>query len=90
MLICMKPSNKKIGALQKRISRARTERNLSYADLANMARVHASQVNRICSGDFKTFSHNVVQICKILKVKVPRLEEEEDMDSRRSDALKRL
>lgn len=46
-----------------------------------MARVHASQVSRICSGDFKTFSNNVVQICNILKIKVPRLEEEDNMDA---------
>ncbi|WP_223476581.1 helix-turn-helix domain-containing protein [Oricola indica] len=77
----MKPTGKQISDLQKRISRARTKRNLSYADLAKMANVHASQVSRICAGDFKTISNNVVQICKILKVKVPRLEEENDMDT---------
>jgi transcriptional regulator with XRE-family HTH domain len=81
MLICMKASSKQISELQKRIARARTKRNLSYADLAKMAHVHASQVSRICAGNFKTFSNNVVQICKILKVKVPRLEEEDDMDT---------
>lgn len=75
MLICMKPSSKQISDLQKRISNARTKRNLSYADLAKMAQVHASQVSRICAGDFKTISNNVVQICKTLKVKVPRLDE---------------
>ena len=77
----MKPSSKQISDLQKRISRARAKRNLSYADLAKMARVHASQVNRICAGDFRTFSNSVVQICKILKIKVPRLEAEDDMDT---------
>ncbi|MER9302911.1 helix-turn-helix transcriptional regulator [Mesorhizobium sp. M0496] len=77
----MKPSSKQIRDLQKRIFLARTKRNLSYADLAKMARVHASQVSRICAGDFKTLSNNVVQICKMLRVKVPRLEEEDDMDA---------
>ncbi|MBN9074600.1 MAG: helix-turn-helix transcriptional regulator [Rhizobiales bacterium] len=77
----MKPTGKQISDLRKRISRARTKKNLSYADLAKMASVHASQVSRICAGDFKTFSNNVVQICKILKIKVPRLEEEDDMDT---------
>ncbi len=42
--------------------------------------MHASQVSRICAGEFKTLSANVVQICMILKVKVPRLDEEEKMD----------
>jgi transcriptional regulator with XRE-family HTH domain len=77
----MKPSSKQICDLQARISRARTKRNLSYADLAKVAHVHASQVSRICAGDFKTFSNNVVQICKALKVKVPRLEEEDNVDT---------
>ncbi|MES0069396.1 helix-turn-helix domain-containing protein [Mesorhizobium sp. M0074] len=77
----MKPSSKQISGVQKRILSARAKRNLSYADLSKMARVHASQVSRICAGDFKTFSNNVVQICKVLKVKVPRLEEEIDMDT---------
>lgn len=77
----MKPSGKQIQDLQTRISRARTKRNLSYADLAKMTLVHASQVSRICAGEFKTFSNNVVQICKALKVKVPRLDEEDDMDT---------
>lgn len=31
-----------------------------------IARVHASQVGRVCRGDFKTVSYNVVQICKAL------------------------
>ena len=43
--------------------------------------MHASQVSRICSGDFKTFSNNVVQICNVLNVMVPRLEEEDAMDT---------
>jgi len=77
----MKPNSKKIHDLQGRISHARSERNLSYADLATMASVHPSQVSRICAGDFKTFSNNVVQICKVLDVKVPRLEEEDGMDA---------
>lgn len=77
----MKPNSKQISDLQKRISRARKKRNLSYADLAKMARVHASQVSRICAGEFKTFSNNVVQICRILKIRVPRLEEESEMDT---------
>lgn len=76
----MKPSSKQISHLQKRISHARNNMNLSYAEIGKMASVHASQVSRICAGDFKTFSNNVVRVCKILNVKVPRLEEDEEMD----------
>ena len=36
--------------------------------------MHPSQVGRICGGQFRTFSHNVVQICKALDVHIPRLE----------------
>lgn len=81
MLICMKPNDKQIKDLHERISRARSRSNLTQADLSKMSNVHASQISRICAGQFKTFSNNVVQICKVLKVKVPRLEEEEDMDA---------
>ncbi len=81
MLICMKPNDKQIRDLCQRISRACSKRKLSHADLGKMADVHASQVSRICAGQFKTFSANVVQICKVLQVKVPRLEEEEEMDT---------
>jgi hypothetical protein len=28
--------------------------------------VHASQVSRICRGQFRTLSHNVVQVCRAL------------------------
>src|SRR3546814_6182261 len=80
MLICMKPSDKEISDLQCRIERALAKENLSYADLAKITSVHASQVSRICSGDFKTFSNNVVQICKALKIRVPRIDEEDDVD----------
>lgn len=35
--------------------------------------MHQSQVGRICGGQFKTFSFNVVQICKVLEVPLPRI-----------------
>src|SRR3546814_18615878 len=76
----MKPIDKEIIDLQGRIERALAKENLSYADLAKITSVHASQVSRICSGDFKTFSNNVVQICKALKIRVPRIDEEDDVD----------
>lgn len=80
MLICMKLSSKQISDLQKRISRAREVKNLSYAEISEIARVHASQVSRICAGDFKTLSNNVVQVCKVLRVKAPKLDEKDNMD----------
>src|SRR3546814_8798785 len=76
----MKPIDKEIIDLQGRIERALAKENLSYADLAKITSVHASQVSRICSGDFKTYSNNVVQICKALKIRVPRIDEDDDVD----------
>ena len=40
--------------------------SLSYAEIARTSRVHTSQVSRICRGQFKTLSHNVLQICKVI------------------------
>src|SRR3546814_605022 len=36
--------------------------------IAQISRVHPSQVSRICRGSFRTISNNVVQICNVLEV----------------------
>lgn len=74
MLICMKPMRKQLDDLKADIVKARGERGLSNAEIGRISDVHPSQVGRICNGKFKTFSHNVVQVCKVLGVSVPRLE----------------
>ena len=79
MLISMKPTSKQLSALKKRISSGYAKSGLSNADIGRLAAVHPSQVGRICGGDFKTISNNVVQICRVLKVKVPKLSEEARM-----------
>ena len=71
MLICMKPTGKQIKDLQDKIGNALSVRKLSYADIAKLSDVDQSQVSRICRGNFKTFSNNVVQICRVLDVSVP-------------------
>lgn len=81
MLIRMKPTSKQLSELHKRISRKFAKSELSKADLGRLANVHPSQVGRICTGDFKTISNNVVQICKILKVRVPKVAEDIEMDT---------
>jgi hypothetical protein len=86
MLICMKPTHKQLKALQKRISDKYAKRRLSNAEIGRLAIVHPSQVSRICAGNFKTISNSVVQICKILKVKVPKLDEESGMDTEWAEA----
>lgn len=81
MLICMKPTSKQLSDLRRRISSRYAKCRLSNADIGRLAAVHPSQVGRICSGDFKTISNNVVQICRVLKVKVPKISEESGMDN---------
>jgi len=77
----MKPTSKQLSELYKRISIKYAKSKLSKADLGRLANVHPSQVGRICTGDFKTISNNVVQICKVLKVRVPKVDEEIGMDT---------
>jgi len=77
----MKPSDKQLKSAADSIAAAFADKKLSNAEIGRIACVHPSQVGRICAGNFKTFSHNVVQICKALGVKLPRLEPEtSDMD----------
>lgn len=66
----MKATIKELQDLKARISRAHAGAALSYADIAKICGVHASQVSRICRGDFKTISYNVVQICKALGLNI--------------------
>lgn len=70
----MKPTSKQLSDLKAKIAEVQSQKGLSWAQLGRISSVHPSQVGRICSGQFKTFSHNVVQVCKALGVSVPRLE----------------
>lgn len=53
---------------------------MTYADISRASGVDPSQVGRICKGDFKTFSGNLVQICRVLKVRIPRIEPRTEID----------
>jgi len=80
MLICMKPTSKQISMLQTRIAKRMADNPVSYADISRATGVDPSQVSRICKGDFRTFSDNLVQICRVLKVKIPRIAPTDDVD----------
>lgn len=80
MLICMKPTSKQLSALQRRIADRYSVSGRSNAEIGRLASVHPSQVGRICSGNFKTVSANVVQVCRVLGVKVPKMAESARMD----------
>src|SRR3546814_3595133 len=64
----MKETEKELWALRGQIAKARADSSLSDAEIAQISRVHPSQVSRICRGSFRTISNNVVQICNVLEV----------------------
>jgi transcriptional regulator with XRE-family HTH domain len=68
MQICMK-----LDALSSETLKARIRergKNQSYSEIGEAAGVHPSQVSRICRGEFRTLSHNVVQVCKALGIEM--------------------
>lgn len=70
----MKATEKELQSLKDRIAKANAAKGVSRSNLGGMSGVHASQVSRICRGEFKTISHNVVQVCKALGLKVSIVE----------------
>jgi hypothetical protein len=76
----MKPTSKQLSVLQKRIASRYSAGGRSNAEIGRLASVHPSQVGRICAGDFKTVSANVVQVCRVLGVKVPKMVESAKID----------
>ncbi|ESZ72467.1 hypothetical protein X727_08510 [Mesorhizobium sp. L103C119B0] len=66
MQIYMKPKQIERAELVRHINEKRLEAGLSYAELADIADVDASQVSRICRGQFITFGASVVRICTTL------------------------
>ncbi|MCR4522152.1 helix-turn-helix transcriptional regulator [Bosea sp. 47.2.35] len=70
----MKPTSKQLELLSKKIRASFDASGSSLAEIARIAGVDASQVSRIRSGQFKTLSHNLVQVCRALGVEIPRRE----------------
>lgn len=70
----MKPPVNRLEEIQQKISSAIAGSGLTFSDIAKLSDVDATQVGRICKGRFKTFSHNVVRICDVLGVELPRIE----------------
>jgi hypothetical protein len=64
----MKPTPQQREILSRRIREAQAKLGLTNAEIALAGKVDASQVSRICSGQFQTVSHNVLQICNVLGV----------------------
>lgn len=71
MQIHMNVTLKSRRALVAEMTRRRADLALTYADIARSTGIDPSQVNRICRGQFKTLSANVVQICTYLGISEP-------------------
>jgi hypothetical protein len=66
MQICMKLSRSDIEDVRNRLRSAVKKQRLTVTEIGRVAGVHPSQVGRICRGEFRTMSHNVVQVCRVL------------------------
>lgn len=66
MLICMKLSRAEIADVKMRLHSALEKQRLTVTEVGRLAQVHPSQVGRICRGEFRTLSYNVMQVCRVL------------------------
>jgi hypothetical protein len=62
----MKLSRADIAEVGRQLRSALEKQRLTVTEVGRLARVHPSQVGRICRGEFRTKSHNVVQVCRVL------------------------
>jgi transcriptional regulator with XRE-family HTH domain len=62
----MKLSRAEIDDLRSHLRFALKKQRLTAAEIGRLAGVHPSQVGRVCRGEFRTMSHNVVEICRVL------------------------
>lgn len=66
----MKPEARIVDVVSAAMRSRRDELGLRNADIGRDCAVDPSQVSRILSGNFRTLSHNVMQICTILGVEI--------------------
>lgn len=62
----MKLSREDIEEVRKRLRSAVRKQQLTVTEIGRLAGVHPSQVGRICRGEFRTMSHNVMEVCRVL------------------------
>jgi transcriptional regulator with XRE-family HTH domain len=68
MRICMKLSSDSRRMLVDEMHSQMSARKLSFTRLAQISGVDQSQISRVLAGDFKSVSHNVMQICMNLGI----------------------
>lgn len=66
----MKATAAELASLRRKLAAARRRDLRTDTEIGGLAKVHPSQVGRICRGEFKTVSYNVVQVCKELGLKL--------------------
>lgn len=69
----MKATATELAELKGRIADAVGRNALTRSEIGQLSSVHPSQVSRICRGDFRTISHNVVQVCTTLGLQIDRV-----------------
>jgi len=62
----MKLSRAEIADVRRRLRFALKKQQLTVSEIGRLAGVHPSQVGRICRGEFRTMSYNVVEVCRVL------------------------
>ena len=70
MYICMRVNPDDIEKLRTQIALRTVSSSLNYSQIGEKSGVHPSQVSRICRGEFKTLSQNVVRICSTLGLSI--------------------
>ena len=73
MQICMKLTRREKELFLAESRQRLKERGWSLSDLARLAGIHQSQLSRILSGNFKTFSSNFMQICIALDLELSKI-----------------
>jgi DNA-binding Xre family transcriptional regulator len=70
MQICMKMTSLGQLLFQRDVAQRMAAKGINASGLAEMSRIHQSQVSRIMAGKFKNVSSNIMQICISLDLRI--------------------
>lgn len=66
----MKINEKDRESIARQLQLAQKKQGLRVAEISRLSRVDSGQTSRILRGEFRTLSHSVVEICRVLGVRV--------------------